>query len=90
MDKLTDKTITSPDLLKLELESIRSCRYATDDEEFMQGMTAIAVPVLDCRGRLLSTLSIHAPEQRKKISDLVTFLEPLREAASQLAALLER
>ncbi len=90
MDKLTDKTITNPDLLKLELEGIRARGYATDDEEFMEGMTAIAVPVRDSRGRLLSTLSIHAPEQRKTIDDLVEVLVPLRETAAQLAELLER
>ena len=90
MDKLTEKTITDPDLLKTELEGIRARGYATDDEEFMEGMTAIAVPVRDSRGRLLSTLSFHAPEQRKTIDDLVEVLVPLRETAAQLAELLER
>lgn len=90
MERRTDKTISDPDTLRAELEKIRSQGYATDEEEFMDGMTAIAVPILDSHGRLVSTLSIHAPEQRKSINDLITFLDPLREAASELAKLLER
>ena len=90
MEKLTEKTTTDPAKLKEELDVIRARGYATDDEEFMSGMTAIAVPVVDQKGRLLSTVSIHAPDQRRGIEDLVSFLGPLREAALQLAELLER
>ncbi len=84
-DELTKRTITDPDMLKRELEKVRDRGYATDDEEFMDGMTAIAVPVLDHRGRLLSTLSIHAPEQRRTVPDLISNLDPLREAALELS-----
>lgn len=87
LDALTDRSITDPDRLKAALEEVRRQGYATDDEEFMQGMTAIAVPILDQRGRLLSTLSIHAPEQRRCLSDLIASLGPLRDAAAELAAI---
>lgn len=90
MEKQTDQTITNPAKLQAELEVTRERGYATDNEEFMTGMTAIAVPILDNRGRLLSTLSIHAPEQRRDLPDLVEYLIPLREAASELAAIAGR
>ena len=90
LDPQTDRTITSPAKLQTELVKTRERGYATDDEEFMPGMTAIAVPILDNRGRLLSTLSIHAPEQRRHLPDLVAYLEPLREAADELAAIAGR
>ena len=84
LEALTEKTITNVETLKDELETIRTQGYATDDEEFMSGMTAIAVPILDHRGRLLSTLSIHAPEQRRTVADLVANLGPLRDAAAEM------
>ena len=56
----------------------------------MPGMTAIAVPILDNRGRLLSTLSIHAPEQRRHLPDLVEYLGLLQDAAAELSAIVGR
>ncbi|MEL7181153.1 MAG: IclR family transcriptional regulator [Pseudomonadota bacterium] len=90
LDKQTDKTITSAAALQDELVKTRDRGYSTDNEEFMAGMTAIAVPILDNRGRLLSTLSIHAPQQRRDLPDLVEYLEPLRAAADELAAIAGR
>jgi DNA-binding IclR family transcriptional regulator len=88
--KQTEKTFTDPALLRLELAKTRERGYATDDEEFMPGMSAIAVPILDNRGRLLSTLSIHAPEQRVRVTQLKEHLETLRNAADELAAIAGR
>ena len=87
LEKQTDRTITDPVKLQEELAKTRERGYSTDDEEFMAGMTAIAVPILDDRGRLLSTLSIHAPEQRRHLPDLVEYLDPLRAAAAELSAI---
>lgn len=90
LEPQTDQTITDPSALQEELEITRARGYATDNEEFMTGMTAIAVPILDNRGRLLSTLSIHAPEQRSDLPDLVEYLGPLRTAAAELGAIAGR
>jgi len=90
LEPQTDKTITDVGELRRELEKTRTRQYATDNEEFMPGMTAVAVPIIDDRGRLLSTLSIHAPEQRRGLPDLVDYLEPLQAAADELAAIVGR
>lgn len=90
LKKQTEKTITEPDQLRIELELTRARGYASDNQEFMDGMTAIAVPITDNRGRLLSTLSIHAPELRHDLPDLTEFLGPLQDAAAELAAIVTR
>ncbi|MDP5086268.1 MAG: IclR family transcriptional regulator [Yoonia sp.] len=90
LEKQTEQTITDPRKLQIELDKTRARGYATDNEEFMSGMTAIAVPILDDRGRLLSTLSIHAPEQRRHLPQLVECLGLLQEAAVELAAIVGR
>lgn len=90
LEKQTEHTITDPRKLQIELEKTRERGYATDDEEFMLGMTAIAVPIRDDRGRLLSTLSIHAPEQRRHLPQLVECLGYLQDAAAELAAIVGR
>lgn len=82
------KTITDTGALKKEIEEIRKRGYATDQEEFMENMIAIAVPVHDDQGRLVSTLSIHAPIQRLQIQELLGHIPRLRQSASALSDLL--
>jgi DNA-binding IclR family transcriptional regulator len=62
--------------------------YAEDNEEFMDGMVAVAVPILDQNKRLLSTLSVHAPSQRMSINDAREAVPELKRAAEQLEQLL--
>jgi DNA-binding IclR family transcriptional regulator len=87
LEQQTDKTITDPKRLHEELEITRERGYSTDNEEFMPGMTAIAVPIMDNRGSLLSTLSLHAPDQRRHVPEVVEYLDLLQDAATELAAI---
>jgi IclR family acetate operon transcriptional repressor len=87
LDAQTPSTIIDQDTLREELQLTRSRGYATDNEEFMTGMAAVAVPVPDKQGRLLATLSIHAPVQRCSLTDMVGFLELLQDAANRLSRL---
>lgn len=84
----TDKTITDPEALRAEILQIAQSGYSTDDEEFMPGMAAVAVPVLDEHGRLFATLSVHAPTQRHDLGSLIQFLPLLQVGANKLAGLL--
>ena len=83
----TKHTFTKSDALTAEIESIRENGYATDNEEFMDGMVAVAVPLFDTQGRLMSTLSVHAPTQRIALDDLKTHLPRLQDAATELSEL---
>ena len=80
-------TLDSADALKEELALTRSRGYATDDQEFMEGMSALAVPICDDQRRLLSTLSIHVPNQRLDLKSLLQHLPRLREAKEKLEEL---
>jgi DNA-binding IclR family transcriptional regulator len=87
LEPRTDRTLVHAPALIDELTDVRTRGYATDVEEFMDGMVAIAVPISDATGRLLSTLSIHAPAQRMTLDDLKAYLPLIRETASKLAQL---
>ena len=84
LERRTERTLVDTDSLLLELEKTRERGYSTDDEEFMEGMAAVAVPICDDRGRLLTTLSIHAPVQRHDLDGLMHHLPELRDAAAKL------
>jgi IclR family acetate operon transcriptional repressor len=60
---LTPRTIVDPTQFGAELERVRVCGYAVDEEEFLAGVGCIAVPVL--QGALLvSAYSMSVPLQR--------------------------
>lgn len=80
----TPFSITDDDVLTQELAETRARGYSTDNQEFFEGMAAIAVPIRDDRARLLTTLSIHAPIQRLDLTALIDFLPDLKEAARKL------
>lgn len=86
----TARTLVDQDALRAELAETRTRGYATDDGEFMDGMAALAVAIRDTSGRLLTTLSIHAPDQRSGVDGLIDKLPLLSEAARALERLLDQ
>ena len=86
-EQRTQQTIIDKTLLREEITTTRQRGYSTDNEELMEGMAAIAVPIKDSEGRLLTTLSIHAPVQRLSFDNLVSVLPTLRQAAKKIEEL---
>lgn len=83
----TQQTIIDAKALKEEIIATRARGYAQDNEEFMDGMIALAVPINDNNGRLVSTLSFHAPSQRLSLNQSYEGLTHLRRAAKELSRL---
>lgn len=83
-EQKTARSIVDPQQLATEIATIREQGYATDNQEFMDGMAAVAVPICDDYGRLMTTLSIHAPVQRHDLEDLIRFVPLLETGAKRL------
>lgn len=81
---LTPATHTSPETLLDELGQIAKRGYALDNEEFMEGMIAIAVPITDTAGRFAAALAFHGPTQRISIADAIARKGTLQTAATRL------
>ena len=88
LQQLAPATITDRGRLETEIIATRDRQYATDNEEFMAGMVALAVPIRDNQGRLLSTLSFHAPTIRLSMTSALNHLARLRRAADALTGLI--
>lgn len=86
LTKHTENTITDVDTLEESLQKIKESAVGEDNQEFLQGMVAIAVPVMSSDGSFHFTLAIHAPTMRKSVSSLYRFLPALQEASKRLAA----
>jgi len=61
---LTPRSTTERSALFRELEEIRLQGYATNFEESMVGVSAVAVPIMDPRGRMVASIGISAPSAR--------------------------
>lgn len=89
LERMTDHTITDGATLTKALAAIKDQGFSTDNAEFMDDMVACAVPILDGRGRLVSTLSIHAPTQRLSLADVKTYVPLMHETAAKLTQLMQ-
>lgn len=86
--RLTHATRVTADDLRAECERIVQMGYSIDEEEFVQGLTAIAVPVLDTHGRVRAALATHAPSSRMDRESAIAKLPALRQAADSMRSLL--
>lgn len=80
--------ITDKQHLRDELQAIRRAGFSWDNEEFMAGMVAVAVPVLDHERRFTAALAFHAPTQRMSFEDAKSWVPRLQNAARQLEDLM--
>ena len=62
--RLTEKTIIEPDVLRAELDLIRSQGYAISNGEWILDASGIAAPIFDRTGEILAALTISGPAQR--------------------------
>lgn len=81
----TPRTITEPAKLAAELNRIRQTRIGTDNEEFIEGMAAIAVPVLGTDGGICATVAVHGPTVRLPLKRAISLAPSLRRAAEAIA-----
>ena len=84
----TKHTLSTPEALREELVAIRKQGYSLDQEEFLEGMIAIAVPVTDPNGRFVAGLAYHGPTQRMSLKEAVDRRKILMDAADNLSAVL--
>ncbi|CDY77037.1 Transcriptional regulator, IclR family [Caballeronia glathei] len=81
----SERTITDRDALRRELAATRRRLLATNDQEHLQGLIAIAVPVMLERNRACAAIAVQAPVGRATLDDLLAFEPDLRHAAEQTA-----
>jgi IclR family acetate operon transcriptional repressor len=86
--RLTRKTITSPTTLCRELTLIRRRGYSIDDQEAIEGVRCVAVPILSPEGDLLAAMGVQGPAVRMTDEKLKRAVRPLRSAAQEVAHLL--
>ncbi|NOU96157.1 helix-turn-helix domain-containing protein [Paenibacillus sp. LMG 31456] len=61
---ITPQTITSKEIFHQELEKVRCCGYAIDDQEIVEGARCVASPIFGMFGHVYGAISVSGPMHR--------------------------
>ncbi len=87
--RYTPRTITAPDKLRREFETIRRAGFAIVDQELEVGLRSIAVPVRGHAGAVVAAMNIGTHASRVTLAEMEkTMLPELGAAAYELGTLL--
>lgn len=78
---LTPNTITEPDALKRELCEVRERGWAMDDEEIVEGLRCVAVPLRRPSGEIVAAISVSTVSLACDLVDTSILLPDLLDSA---------
>ena len=88
LNAMTEHTITDVEKLRSQCATIAAQGYALDEQEFIDGLIAMAVPVFDANQTLRGAVAVHAPMARMSAKGALTHLPALRAASLRMGPLL--
>ena len=86
-EALTEHTVTDPAKLRALIEDCRRAGYSVVEDELAYGVIALAVPVLDARGRVVAALNTSSHSRRitktKLVRDRLAMLQQVSHQISK-------
>lgn len=83
--KISPKTPTTLEEIEERLERVRRNGYALGDQEIVQGLRVLAVPVFDVDGHVFASASVAAPAVNMSIEEFMALaLAPLQKVAADI------
>ncbi len=86
LTRYTERTVSSVEALRIELEAIRRTGVSVNIEQAVSGASGIAAPIFDRRGRVVAACTIGGPTHRvrARLRRLVTEVKGAARAVSAL------
>jgi len=84
LERRTPHTITSPDRLRQELDTVRRAAYGTDLEELYEGINGVSAAVRDSDGHPIAFVSVSGPSFRLSKARLRAAATPVQHACDQI------
>ncbi len=81
----TPTTLITPEKLHAALDEVRDQGYAIDDEESVLGLTCIAAPVFDDRGRVIGAVSISGLTNEYAEPNRTAYIAAVQQAANGIS-----
>ena len=85
LKRFTTNTITDPDQLEQECETVRKTGISVNREEYHLGLIGVAVPVFRHNSTVVAALAVHAPSFRMSVDVALSHVSLLRKAAAEIA-----
>jgi IclR family transcriptional regulator, acetate operon repressor len=85
LDEFTPHTVTSPEALQEQLRAVREAGCATAQEEFEEGLNAVAAPVRAHDGTVVAAISASGPAYRLPPERLPEACEAVVRAAAEVS-----
>jgi IclR family transcriptional regulator, pca regulon regulatory protein len=87
LKQFTERTITSREKLREQLDQVRQADYAVADRLMEIAVRSIAVPVRNAAGTVVAGMNVIVEAGRVSLRDMRTlYLPPLQSAAAELGA----
>jgi DNA-binding IclR family transcriptional regulator len=86
--RFTERTLTDRTLMAKELDRIVAAGYALDNEEYVDGVACVAVPVR-VAGEAVAAVAVHAATARLPLRAAVDLVPRLNEAAQRISSTFE-
>ncbi|MCB0162738.1 MAG: IclR family transcriptional regulator [Anaerolineae bacterium] len=81
----TPNTITSVQLLQVDLTKTKERGYSFDDEENELGIRCLGAPIFNHRGEVIHAVSISGPRDRVSLDTIEPLAEKLKQAAQEIS-----
>jgi len=85
LQRFTPDTITDAQTLRNELTKIASEGYTVSDQDYLEGVGAVAAPVFGAASEVVGTVSLGGPAHHFRGARLVSVISAVREAAGTLS-----
>lgn len=86
LERSTERTIIDPDVLAEHVRQVRADGYATTIDEFEDGLSSTAAPVLATDGSVVAAIVVSGPTQRLDEGRLTALAPLVREAGARASA----
>lgn len=84
-EQRTRRTITSLDMLRIQLREVEKQGYAMDDEESVVGLRCIAAPIRDAKGQIVAAVSISGPSLEFDEQLLPRYVDSVKNAGLEIS-----
>ncbi len=84
----TERTMTDPVALRRRLDAVRSDGAAWVIDELIDGLSSVAAPLRDAKGRAIGALHVHGPSFRFPGARSTVITTKVRSAAERISAAL--
>lgn len=85
LEKFTQSSITDPEEIKAELNTVARTQLAWEKGEHVQGLNGVACPIYNGAGEMVASVCINAFEQNVTFFELENMVDSLQETARKIS-----